>query len=79
VLIPEIFSGDGNCNYHESVSAVNNWSDSENVLWLSLRLSGKGKELYKVVEQSKMVNAAHIWGWSDSDSISRQSFPCLPT
>ena len=50
-LLLEVFSGNGdfdNWLYRfESVSIINRWSDSEKVLWLSVRLSGKAHMVYR--------------------------------
>jgi len=51
VLLPEVFTGaedfDDWLYRFESVSAINRWSDSEKVLWLSVRLSGKAHMAYQ--------------------------------
>ena len=44
-MLPEVFSGDGNfdewISHFESVSAVNGWTEDENLLWIRVRLTGK--------------------------------------
>ena len=50
-LLPEVFTGNedfDNWLYHfESVSAINRWSDSEKVLWFSVKLVGKAHVAYQ--------------------------------
>ena len=50
LVLPEIFDGDGsftNWMYHfESVSADNEWSDDDKILWLRVRLMGKAHVAY---------------------------------
>ena len=45
VVLPEIFTGEGNfddwISHFESVAAINKWSDGEKLLWLKVRLTGK--------------------------------------
>ena len=45
VVLPEIFTGEGNLDdwisHFESVAAINKWSDGEKLLWLKVRLTGK--------------------------------------
>ena len=44
-MLPEVFSGEGDfdewVSHFESVSAVNGWTDNENLLWIRVRLTGK--------------------------------------
>jgi len=51
VLLPEVFTGaeyfDDWLYHFENVSAINKWSDSKEVLWLSVRLSGKAHLAYQ--------------------------------
>ena len=44
LVLPEIFTGEGNFNHwishFESVSAVNKWSDGNKLLWLQVNRKG---------------------------------------
>ena len=50
LVLPEVFSGEGDfddwISHFESVSAVNGWTDNENLLWICVRLTGKAHVAY---------------------------------
>ena len=50
LVLPEIFSGEGNfddwVSHFESVAAVNKWTDEDKILWLRVRLTGKAHVAY---------------------------------
>ena len=47
LVLPEIFDGDADWICHfESVSAVNEWSDQDKLLWIRVRLTGKAHVAY---------------------------------
>lgn len=51
VVLPEPFSGEGNVDewidHFENVSAVNRWSNEEQLLWLRVRLIGRAQTVFK--------------------------------
>ena len=50
LVLPEVFSGEGDfdewISHFESVSAVNGWTDNENLLWIRVKLTGKAHVAY---------------------------------
>ena len=50
LVLPEVFSGEGDfdewISHFESISAVNRWTDNENLLWICVRLIGKAQVAY---------------------------------
>ena len=50
LVLPEVFSGEGDfdewISHFENVSAVNGWTDNENLLWVRVRLTGKAHVAY---------------------------------
>jgi len=57
-LQPDMFTGNEDFDdwlYHfESASVINRWSDSEKVLWLSVKLVGKAHMAYQCLDAQKL-------------------------
>ena len=50
LVLPEVYSGEGDfddwISHFENVSAVNGWTDSDKLLWIRVRLTGKAHVAY---------------------------------
>ena len=50
LVLPEVYSGEGDfdnwISHFKSVSAVNGWTDGDNLLWIRVRLTGKAHVAY---------------------------------